>query len=100
MRAQLEHLYGLDKPLLTQFGLYLQALARGDFGPSLHWRDFSVDDLFARALPISMRLGTEALALALVVGVRAGASPEAGAAASRRGRSRFLRCSASPCRPS
>ena len=72
VRAALEHLYGLDKPPLTQFRLYLQALAHGDLGPSLHWRDFSVDDLFAHALPISIRLGAEALALALVVGVALG----------------------------
>lgn len=69
IRANLDHLYGLDKPLLQQFGAYLWALAHGDFGPSTHWRDFSVNDLFTHALPISIRIGTEALALALVVGV-------------------------------
>ena len=72
VRDTLDHLYGLDKPLLTQFARYLQALAHGDFGPSTHWRDFTVNDLFASALPISVRLGSEALALALVVGVALG----------------------------
>ena len=72
IRANLDHLYGLDKPLVVQFGLYLESLARGDFGPSTHWRDFTVNELFARALPISVRLGTEALALALVLGVALG----------------------------
>ena len=72
IRANLERLYGLDKPLLQQFGLYLWGLLRGDFGPSLHWRDVTVNELFARALPISVRLGSEALALALILGVAAG----------------------------
>ena len=68
IRANLERLYGLDRPLWQQFGLYLWHLAHGDFGQSLHWRDFSVNELFALALPISVQLGAEALALALVVG--------------------------------
>ncbi len=72
IRANLNHLYGLDKPLLQQFGLYLLSLAHGDFGPSTHWRDFSVNDLFASALPISIELGSAALVLALVVGVTLG----------------------------
>ncbi len=72
VRASLDHLYGLDKPLFTQFWLYLRALAHGDLGPSTHWRDFTVNDLFASALPISVRLGSEALALALALGVALG----------------------------
>ncbi len=72
VRANLDHLYGLDKPLLQQFGSYLWALAHGDFGPSTHWRDFSVNELFANALPISVALGGEALALAVVAGVSLG----------------------------
>ena len=72
VRANLERLYGLDKPLLEQFGIYLWSLLHGDFGPSLHWRDFTVNELFARALPISIQLGSEALALALGLGVALG----------------------------
>ena len=72
VRANLDHLYGLDKPLLQQFGAYLWALAHGDFGPSTHWRDFTVNDLFAKALPISIALGGLALVLAIVVGVALG----------------------------
>ncbi len=67
-----QHAYGLDQPLYKQYGLYLWSLLHGDFGPSLHWRDFGVNDIFARALPISMRIGAEALALALLTGVPLG----------------------------
>ncbi len=72
IRANLDRAYGLDQPLARQFGTYLWHLAHGDLGPSTHWRDFTVNDLFARALPISMRLGAEALVLAVVVGVGLG----------------------------
>ncbi len=73
----LRHIYRLDLPLGRQFLLYLQSLAHGDFGPSLHWRAFSVNELFAHALPISMRLGAEAMIAALLIG---GALGVAGAA--------------------
>jgi oligopeptide transport system permease protein len=72
IKAHLNELYGLDKPLYAQFGAYLAALAHGDLGPSTHWRDFTVNDLFATALPISLRLGAGALALALALGLPLG----------------------------
>ncbi len=84
-RANLDRAYGLDRPLPWQFGAYLWHLAHGDFGPSTHWRDFTVNDLFARALPISMALGAEALVVAVVAGVGLGlaGSPERGGAMAR-----------------
>ncbi len=75
----LRHIYRLDLPLLQQFFVYVQSLARGDFGPSFHWRDFSVNELFAHALPISMRLGAEAMIAALVIGGALGIAGAAGA---------------------
>ncbi len=72
IKAHLVRLYGLDLPLPEQFVRYVWSLMRGDFGPSLHWRDFSVNALIARALPISAALGGAALALALVCGLALG----------------------------
>jgi oligopeptide transport system permease protein len=69
----LHRIYRLDEPLWRQYLAYLDALARGDLGPSYYWRDFTVNELFAKALPISAKLGAIALALALLVGVAAGA---------------------------
>jgi hypothetical protein len=68
----LRHIYKLDRPLLEQFWFYLQSLAHGDFGPSLHWRDFTVNQLFATALPISVALGTKAMLLAVLAGTALG----------------------------
>jgi oligopeptide transport system permease protein len=68
----LRRIYRFDEPLWRQYLSYVVALAHGDFGPSYYWRDFSVAELFAKALPISAGLGAAALALALVVGSAAG----------------------------
>ncbi|WP_114946592.1 ABC transporter permease subunit [Microvirga calopogonii] len=64
----LNRIYQLDKPLFQQYLLYLGAVMRGDFGPSFILRDFSVGELFARGLPISMTLGALALSFAIIVG--------------------------------
>jgi oligopeptide transport system permease protein len=58
--------------LWKQYASYLGSLAQGDLGPSFYYRDFSVADLFAKALPISIRLGATALMLALVIGLALG----------------------------
>ena len=72
IRANLDHLYGLDTPILHQYAAYLWALLHGNFGPSTHWRDFTVNDLFARALPISIRLGVAAMVMAILLGIPLG----------------------------
>ncbi|MDP8917472.1 MAG: ABC transporter permease subunit [Pseudomonadota bacterium] len=64
----LNRIYQLDKTLIEQYWLYLAAVMRGDFGPSFILRDFSVAELFARGLPISMTLGALALSVAIIVG--------------------------------
>ncbi|AWN49558.1 ABC transporter [Methylobacterium terrae] len=69
----LRRVYGLDQPLLVQYGRYLAALAHGDLGPSFSVRDLSVAELFARGLPVSMTLGGLALLASLVLGTGLGA---------------------------
>lgn len=76
----LRRVYGLDRPLIAQFGSYLAALAQGDLGPSFSFRDMSVLDLIARGLPVSAVLGALAIVLATGLGVGLGI-----AAALRRG---------------
>ncbi len=43
-----------------------------DFGPSFKYRDFSVNDILAQSLPISLALGTLALGWALLLGLTSG----------------------------
>jgi oligopeptide transport system permease protein len=73
IRANLEAAYGLDQPVLVQYGRYLAGLVRGDFGPSFKYRDFTVTELIADGLPISIRLGLGAMLLAILIGVPLGA---------------------------
>ncbi|WP_417620388.1 ABC transporter permease [Parasphingorhabdus sp.] len=71
-QAALQQAYGLDRPLWEQAWLYISRLVQGDFGPSLVYRDFTVSELIAQGLPISLTLGGLAIWLALVIGVTAG----------------------------
>jgi oligopeptide transport system permease protein len=68
VKANLERAYGLDDPLWQQYLHYLGNLLHGDFGPSYNLPDFTVGELFAEGLPISVQLGTSALVLALIAG--------------------------------
>lgn len=73
IEANLAAKYHLDEPLLFQYGRYMWQIARFDFGPSFHYRDWTVNDLIAQGAPISFTLGIIALILALGVGVCVGA---------------------------
>ncbi|MGQ0834511.1 MAG: ABC transporter permease [Gammaproteobacteria bacterium] len=72
IKANLEAAYGLDAPLGVQYGRYVGGLVRGDFGPSFKYKDFTVTELIAQGLPISLTLGLSAVLLALLVGVPLG----------------------------
>jgi oligopeptide transport system permease protein len=68
VKANLERAYGLSDSLWQQYLNYLNNLLHGNFGPSYNLPDFTVGELFAAGLPISVQLGTSALILALIVG--------------------------------
>jgi oligopeptide transport system permease protein len=70
--ANLQSAYGLDQPVWTQYARYIRALARGDFGPSFRYKDFTVTELIAQGFPVTLKLGTAALSLALTLGIAVG----------------------------
>jgi len=70
--ANLQAAYGLDQPILVQYGNYLKGLLRGDLGPSFRMKDFSVAELIAAGLPVTLTVGAAALALAVLLGVPLG----------------------------
>lgn len=72
IKANLERAYGLDQPMPVQLGRYVSGLLRGDFGPSFKFKDFSVTELIATGLPVSLKLGLAAMLLAVLVGVPLG----------------------------
>ncbi|HVW67842.1 MAG TPA: ABC transporter permease subunit [Steroidobacteraceae bacterium] len=72
VRANLGRLYGLDRPLGVQYLHYVNGLLHGEFGPSFKLRDFSVGELIAQGLPLSLTLGCAAIVLAVLAGIPLG----------------------------
>ncbi|UXI00351.1 oligopeptide ABC transporter permease OppB [Photobacterium sp. TY1-4] len=70
--ANIEAKYGLDKPVFEQYTTYLGNILHGDFGPSFKYKDFTVNELVAEALPVSAKIGFFAFIFALIMGVTVG----------------------------
>ena len=70
--ANLQAKYHLDLPLWKQYLYYLDSLLHGDLGASFRYADWSVNDLVARALPVSLAIGGTAMVIAVIVGVTLG----------------------------
>jgi len=73
IRANLEAKYGLDKPLMTQYGIYLKNIAQGDFGISFTQENRKVNDIIREHFPVSATLGILAILFAGVGGILWGA---------------------------
>ena len=76
--ADLEHFYGIGKPLPVQFGQWAGAMLRGNMGVS-EQSGRSVTSLIGAALPVTLELAIAAMAIGLVIGVGAGAVAAASA---------------------
>lgn len=59
--------YGLDQPLIVQYGVWLKNVVQGDFGQSLRL-GVPVSDEILRRLPLTIEIAVLAMAFALVVG--------------------------------
>ncbi|MDD3225405.1 MAG: ABC transporter permease [Clostridium sp.] len=69
-RANLNAKYGLNKPLITQYGLFMKNLVlHGDLGESYTYPGLTVNSMIAQRAPVSAALGAEALILAIVFGM-------------------------------
>ncbi len=62
---------GLNKPLLTQFGVYLNKVAHGDFGTSVLTSNPVLQDI-GRVFPATLELATAGIVLGVVLGVPLG----------------------------
>jgi oligopeptide transport system permease protein len=70
--ANLQAKYHLDLPPFQQYLYYLNNLVHGDLGASFRYADWSVNDLVAAALPVSMSIGGTAMVLSFIIGVGLG----------------------------
>jgi peptide/nickel transport system permease protein len=64
--------YNLDKPLPTQYFLYLKDLVQLDLGPSIQSKSRDVNSLIADGFGPSALLGIQSLIIAIVVGIGLG----------------------------
>ena len=60
--------YHLDESLPRQYLRYVGGLVQGDLGPSFQYEGFSVRELIAKGLPVSLTLGALAMLLAVFIG--------------------------------
>jgi peptide/nickel transport system permease protein len=63
--------YGFDKPITTQFGIYLRDILSGDFGQSIRFSR-PVTIILIERLPLTLELGTIALIIAISIGIPMG----------------------------
>jgi len=70
-RMQLRSDLGLDQPIYVQFGVYLNKLAHGDLGVSIHSKK-PIVDLLAERLPATAKLALLALSFAILIGLPLG----------------------------
>ncbi len=74
VQKAMEAKYGLDKPLLEQYGTYLKDIVtKFDFGPSLKQKGRQVIDIIFDGMKTSLKLGIIAAVIGAVVGVVLGA---------------------------
>jgi peptide/nickel transport system permease protein len=67
----LRHQFGLDRPLLVQYGDWLSGVVRGDFGISIVQREPVAKEI-AHRLPITLQLSVLALIISTIIGLPAG----------------------------
>ena len=72
VKEQLEKRFHADKwhSFLTFYPVRI--VTRGDFGPSLQYPEWSVNDILRSALPVSVALGLFAITIATIVGIAVG----------------------------
>jgi oligopeptide transport system permease protein len=70
--AQMEAIYGLDRPLAEQYLTWLGNVARLHFGPSLSSRGLPVETFLLPGLAVSAQLGVWAMLFGLLLGLPAG----------------------------
>jgi len=72
IQKNMEAYYGLDKPLIVQYGVYLKNLAHFDLGISMKKRFQSVNKAISRSFGYSFRLGIASIITSVVAGCALG----------------------------
>ncbi len=69
--AELLHTYGLDRPVMVQYGIYIGRVLKGDLGTSIITHAPVMDE-FLSLFPATVELALSAMLFALIIGIPAG----------------------------
>jgi peptide/nickel transport system permease protein len=69
---RVEKVWGLDKPITTQYLIFMKNAARGNFGESIKWRGNSAMGLVIDRLPATAILALVSLAVATLIAIPIG----------------------------
>jgi ABC-type dipeptide/oligopeptide/nickel transport system permease component len=72
IKQMLMHQYGLDKPIMVQYLLYMRNAIRFDFGYSFWWSSRTILDILGTAWPYSLQLGAFTMIFSIIVGMGLG----------------------------
>ena len=72
LKEQLRARYGLDKPLVVQYGIYLKNFLKGDLGMSFQRKDRTVNTIIKDGLPYTADIGMRAIIFGFTVGILLG----------------------------
>ena len=67
----IRHEFGLDKPWVVQYGMFVADIVQGDFGTSLYYR-VPAFELYLQRLPASLLLAAVGMAISLLLGIPIG----------------------------
>jgi len=70
--ANLQAKYHLNESPLQQYFYYLGRLLHGDLGASFKYSDWTVNELVAKALPVSLAVGGLSVPISMVIGIAMG----------------------------
>ncbi|OGW43980.1 MAG: diguanylate cyclase [Nitrospirae bacterium RBG_16_43_11] len=73
-REKLEKYYGLDKPIITQYGIWLKRVVKLDFGDSFSTDKRPVWDKIKERLPITIIINVLSLILVILIAIPIGVS--------------------------
>lgn len=68
----LNHKYGLDKPLWEQYVIYMGKIAHGDLGNSMQFLNRDVNQMIAEGFPNSAKIGLIAFVYSVILGIGLG----------------------------
>jgi ABC-type dipeptide/oligopeptide/nickel transport system permease component len=72
IKKQLEAKYGLDKPVLVQYAIFMKNAIRMDFGYSFYYNGQTIVQIFQQQWPYSIQLGLLTMGFSIIVGMGLG----------------------------